>query len=389
MIDTNQREVCSLDKAKIKGYCIVSAFAIFFYFALTNLSNISDTVRWIARLLSPFIVGAIFAFILDGVAIFFQRMIFTKGLKKVKENRARQVSAFLSLFLFIGFVVLIFTFIIPQLVESVQKLASDISGYLPTVQDFLNDFSTRADIPDVIRAKIDEIVNDASTVIIDAVSRAIPSVLNFAISTGTSVLNAFIAVTVAIYLLFGKKQLLHSFNRFRVAFFPPKLLYVFQELSETALLVFRKYINGQLLDAAIIGVVSVVFLSLMNYPYAVLIGVLMGISNIIPFFGSFIGATPSFLLILLIDPVKAFWYLVFVIVLQQINGSVLAPKIIGDSVGLPAIFVLLSVILGGSLFGFTGMIFGTPMLGTIYAVVARIVRIRENNPSWRFFDKKG
>ena len=368
-----------MNKSKIKGYCLVSFFTVVLYLVLTHIPSIYETIRWIFRLLSPFIIGIIFAFILDGITVFLSTFVFGKLFKKMGEDAIRRISVLFTLLLSIGVVCLLFTFIIPQVVQSVQKLAGDIPGYVASAQSFLSDLSTRADIPEAMHTKLTETLADASNGIIDYISRALPSMLNFAVSMGNSLLNTFISITVAIYFLIGKKKLLSSFYRFRVAFFPKKLFTAFQELSDTALPVFRKYINGQLLDASIIGVVSIIFLTLADFPYAILIGVMMGISNVIPFFGPFIGATPSFLLILMIDPVKAIWYLVFVIILQQLDGNLLAPKIIGDSVGLPPIFVLLSVTLGGSLLGVPGMIFGTPVMATIYAITARLVRNREKS----------
>ena len=374
-----------MDKSKIKGYCLVSSFTVILYLVLTNLSRLGGILLWLSSLLSPFLAGIIIAFVLDGVASFLERRILSGFAKKTKDKTLRTISVAITLLLALGVIALLFIFILPQLIESIQKLAASIPFYLTSFHSLLDNISAEITLPDSIIHQIDEMAQNATETLINYISHStIPSMLNFAVSMGNGIFKTFITLTVSIYLLLGKKTLLSNLHRLLHAVLQEKLLYWFRELSDTALPVFRKYINGQLLDASIVGLVSIVFLSVAQFPYAILIGVMMGVSNVIPFFGPFIGAAPSFLLILMIDPIKAVWYLIFVIVLQQLDGNVLAPKIIGDSVGIPPLYVLFSVTVGGSLFGIPGMIFGTPVIATIYAIVKRTVKIRElKKNAWR------
>ena len=366
-----------MDKSKIKGLCIVSFFTVLLYLLLTNIPAIGEALLWISGLLSPFIAGIILAFILDGITGFLERMLFARILRNTRAEKRRTFAALSTLVLSLAVITALFIFIIPQISASIQTLASNINVYLSSFQKLLEDLQTKLDIPDFVLEKIDTMIRDGSEGIINFVSQAIPSMLNFALSMGNTVMNFLITLTVSIHLLFGKKKMLRTYHRVIESFFHERILHTLADLSETALPVFRKYINGQLLDASIIGFVSFIFLFVFGFPYPLLISLLMGVSNIIPFFGPFIGATPSFLLILMINPIQALWYLVFVIVLQQIDGNVMAPKIIGDSVGLPPIWVLFSVAVGGSLFGLPGMVFGTPIMATIYAILKKSVNKRE------------
>ena len=366
-----------MDRGKIRAYCLITFATVLFYLAVVNIPVIGGTIVWVFHLFSPFIFGIILAFIFDGITNFLNRKVISKIFSKTKPEKRRAISGICTIFLSIGVISLLFTFILPEIIESIQKLASNIQTYLSSFRVLLSDLQERWDIPDFVTEKLDSMIREGSESLLNYITQSIPSMLNFAISMGNSLMNFLIALTVSIHLLFSKHKMLKNYHRVINAFAKKTHIEALQDLSDTALPVFRKYINGQLLDATLIGVISFIFLYFGGFPYAILISLLMGISNIIPFFGPFIGATPSFLLILMINPVQALWYLIFVIVLQQFDGNFMAPKIIGDSVGLPPIWVLFSVTIGGALFGISGMIFGTPVMATLYAIVRRAVIHRE------------
>lgn len=370
-----------MNRHKLKLYCAVAAFTVALYLALSNLDRVKTFLSSGIGLLTPFIMGAVIAFVLSGLMSMLEARVFSPLLKKAKFPRALRAARPLALIttylLMFGGLSIVVWVVAPQLATSVVTLGNSIPSYLASLQRFGERFSSEWVLPPEVLTQIsawfESTVNNMLSFIVDF----IPGLLSFVASLGGGVLNFVIGLIVSAHLLLGKEKLLSQLQRLNRAFIPVRAADRLGSASRTAVETFGNYVSGQLLDALLVGVVSVIGLSLFRFPYAMLIGVVMGITNIIPFFGPFIGAIPGFFIILMIDPVKALWYLLFVVVLQQVDGNFIAPKIIGGSVGLPPLWVLFAVTVGGGIFGIPGMILGTPVFAVIYILLGRATRARE------------
>ena len=368
---------------KIKGYCIVAAFTVVFYLALSNLQKLSGVFRAVAGLLTPFVIGLIIAFLLGGILRWFERYAFGWLANHPLEKRRRLVRplslacSYLLLFLVLGVLISVVT---PQLADSMRMLVENIQPFFMRVTEWANDYAKTIELTPEVWAQITAWLEQAMAALFNFVPRLLgmlPEFYQFAVSVGGGVFTFLMGVILSIYMLLDKEHLLEQFGRFGRAFLSKTTVDRVGHLTRITVETLEKYVGGQLLDALIVGVVSVCGLALLRFPYAMLVGTVMGITNIIPFFGPVLGAIPGFLIILTADPVKALWYILFVVIVQQVDGNLLVPRIIGNSVGLPPLWVLFSVIVGGGIFGIPGMILGTPLFAVFYRLTARAVRFQE------------
>ncbi len=375
-----------MKKERILGYCYVAAFTVVLYLGLNNLERIGNTVQSGLKLLTPFFIGVVLAFILNFALRAFETHVFA-GLAHHKKPSMRKwvrpLSVLCSYLLLILIISLLLTVVIPQLVSSLSTLSGNVPGYVNTLQNEAEKLISGLNLDPVI---LDNIYTwfwqkmESFPDLLLNMLKSVPQVAGMLFSLGGGLLNVVVGLIVSVYLLLNKETLFSQMGRIVRAFLPAKAAGRVREGAAIASRTFTNYVSGQLLDALFVGIVSVVGLSLFQFPYAMLIGVVMGITNVIPFFGPFIGAVPGVLLLLIISPVKALLYIVFVLVVQQVDGNIIAPKIIGDSVGLPPLWVIFAVTIGGGLFGIAGMVLGTPIFAIFYNLLGRAVRSRLREP---------
>ena len=208
------------------------------------------------------------------------------------------------------------------------------------------------------------------------IANVMPKIFAFAGTLASSVTNILMGFAMSIYMLASKDMLLRQSHNFLYAFVPLKYAQKASKLAKTASEIFGKYINGQLLDALLVGIVCFIGMSIIGLPYALLISTIISVTNIIPIFGPFIGAIPSAFILLIGNPIDALWFIIFILVLQQIDGNIICPRIVGDAVGLPAWWTLVAIFIGGGMFGFIGMIIGVPTFTVIYKLLKKSIARR-------------
>ena len=369
-----------MDKQKIRGYCIVSAFTVVLYLALSNMDRLTGALRVAGGLLAPFFVGVAIAFILNNVMVLFEKKVFYRLAEGRNPRSARMVRplSLVSTYLvtFAAFGVLLWV-VVPQLAASVVTLGNNIPAYLESLRVLGNRLQGELTLPAEALEQIAAWFSQAADVLLNFLVDFVPRMLGYVVSFGGGIVTFVIGIIVSIHLLMSKEKLLSQVGRLGRAFLPERAAGWLGGAARVSVETFGNYVSGQLLDAMIVGIVSVICLSIFRFPYAMLIGVVMGVTNIIPFFGPFIGAVPGVFLLLMIDPLRALWYILFVVVVQQVDGNIIAPKVIGGSVGLPPLWVLFAVTIGGGLFGVAGMILGTPVFAIIYILLGRATRARE------------
>jgi len=352
---------------------------ILFFFLVFRVDSILGFLGKIIDILTPIILGAVIAYLLNPLVTVTDRYLFTlcrrcRFSAKVSNFIATAVSITLWLGMLIAGISLLFSMIVPELYSSILKLAGDFREYVTIITAFVNDhLKSNPEIlqyvEDLLTTLTNSVYNWVNNELILQVQN-IMSKLTVGISwVVTMVTNIVVSLIVSVYLLISKKKFLGQVK---------KLLYVFlqPDTANAALSIFRQtnkifggFISGKLIDSLIIGILCFIGVSILKMPYPLLISVFVGVTNIIPFFGPFIGAIPSAFLILLIDPGKCLIFILFIFLLQQLDGNVIGPAILGDSTGVSPFWIVVSILVGGGLFGFIGMLLGVPTFAVIYYLV--------------------
>ena len=335
------------------------------------------TLKGILNITMPFLTGALIAFVLNPAV---KKVSFVLGrFCHMKEGSPRKMlSIAITYILVLGMVVVVLFGIIPQVGASI----TDLVNYIPTAAnqiyhfvDNLEEHFPELDM-DIIRNAVNNAIPDFINYAKDFATNIVPALYQISMSIVKWMLNLAIAVIVSIYMLADKKPLQNSFKAFIYAFIPIKHISSIIEILRDANKLFSSFIIGKALDAAIIGFLCFLFMSLLRLPYAVLISVIVGITNIIPYFGPFIGTIPGVFILLLISPIKALVFAILILVLQQFDSLILEPKILGDSTGLRPLWIIIAITIGGSLAGVLGMFLGVPVVAFLRYLLNRILVYR-------------
>lgn len=361
-----------LNKRTLANLFVV-VVGILVYLALSNFGEVSARVATFVNIINPFIIGFAIAYLLNRPVNFFERKLFSKcRMKRGLSIFVVYMLAFLLLCALLGLV-------LPQVGQSLVALANNISLYLENFTGYIHALAEKLHLSPQTTKPFLISYTDLVNRLTELVTQGLPQLLNMSVRIGSGVVNALTALISSIYMLTSKDTLVRQFRKLVYAFSPRPKATRFLSICAHANEVFSGFIVGKILDSAIIGVICFVGMNLLRLPYAMLISVIIGVTNIIPFFGPFIGAIPSIMILMIVDPWGAVWFGIFVLLLQQFDGNILGPKILGDSTGLSAIWVLVAIIVGGGLFGFPGMVLGVPSFAVLYALGSEFVaaRLRE------------
>jgi len=347
---------------RVASNIIVVFAGVAFFLALSNFDAVKgQLVSWV-RIIAPFIWGLALAYLLDGPVRFFEK----------KFHGHRGFAIVLACVLAVIVVSFLIGMVVPQVVESLMMLLNRVPEYMENLNQFIKSSNINLDGAEELIGSYQELL----TRVTGLISAMLPKVVGYGMAIGSGLVSAITAVISSIYMLMSKDKLLRQLKKVVLAAFPlPRARRVLEECHH-ANQVFSGFINGKLIDSTIIGIICFVGMSLFRMPFAVLISVIVGVTNIIPFFGPFIGAIPSILILLIINPWDALGFAVFVLALQQFDGNILGPKILGDSTGLSAFWVLVAIIVGGGLFGFVGMVVGVPAFAVLYSLTSDILARR-------------
>ena len=359
-----------IDYKKILGIVIIG---IILYLGLKNFATVWEGISAVLGIISPFILGACLAFIINIPMRFFERKLSKIKNKKGKTRLSKGVIKGISLCLAIAVIVVIFALIIrlvvPELINVIQLLIERMPYYIEEIGAFLE--NATKDIPD-----INTIISNMNIDVEQLKQQAIEIATNFltsSISVITSfiagVINFVIALIFAIYILVGKQKLKNQLKKLLYAYLKKEKADRIIEIGKLSRSTFRNFIMGQCLEATILGVLCILGMLVLKIPYAASIGVLVGATALIPIFGAFIGAFIGAILIVSVEPIKVITFIIFIIILQQVEGNLIYPKVMGNSVGIPGIWVLVAVTIGGSLFGVFGMLIGLPIASILYTIL--------------------
>ena len=360
----------------VKIGIILISYAMLLYFALSNLGWIYGVLGNIGIIVAPFLYGFVIAYLLNSPFEFFRKKVFINLDKTKFKNLKNMLSLVMTYIMAFGVISILMVVIVPQLISSINQLINNFSEYINSLEILILETSYKFKVNPEIINHFRKTILDSLNNFDEFVNIVFPHIFNFTKSFTSGLYNWIIGIIVSIYYLASKEKLLDQLNKLCYSVIPDKFLSKFLEVSHLTNSKFGQFIVGKLLDSLVIGILCFLGMSILNIPYAVLISVIVGCTNVIPFFGPFIGAIPSAFILLIVDPIKAFWFIIFIFVLQQLDGNVIGPKIIGDSIGISGIWIMFSVIIGGGLFGVVGMIVGVPIFAVIYSLVSNFVNKR-------------
>ena len=372
----------------VTAFLVIIA-SIVFFLLVSNLSWLRNVLRNLGAILSPFVWGLVIAYLLYPVMNLYSRCLFTplcsllfKKSKRAEERipkAARGLSVFLSIITLLFLITGLIWLVVPQIYSSLESIAANSAEYITRVDDWLS--GLLKDYPEIAE-RIGSVVGDLSSGVVNWVSSMllprmgdlISSITANVINVVQGIYNILIGIIVSVYVLYSRevfsahgKKLLYCIFSLEAS---EKLLNGAQFVNE----VFMGFISGKILDSLIVGVICYIGCALMRLPYPLLLAFLIGLFNIIPFFGPIIGAIPTALIVLTDSPWKMLIFLIFVVVLQQFDGNILGPKILGNRVGVNGFWIMFAIILGAGLFGFAGMLLGVPVFVVIYAFFSSLVK---------------
>lgn len=340
--------------------------------------KISRGLKTVAKVLAPVTWGVVIAYILNPVMMWSEKCL-KKFLEKKKERPklVRSISVFFSMILLIAILIAFVAILIPQIMDSIVGIAGNFSTYLSNFEKWIYKFVE--DYPDIYSFVQDQF-NSIQPKINEFVNNLIPQLANLAVKLKDGAIGLIgglkdfvIGFIVAIYLLFSKEKFIAQARKMIAAVFPKYFAQGVFNVASHANKTLGGFISGKILDSTIIGIITFICMTIMKMDFVALISVVIGVTNIIPFFGPFIGAIPSAVLLLVAAPRQVIPFVVFIIILQQFDGNILGPKILGDSTGLSPFWVMFAIFVGGGLFGFAGMLLGVPVFAVIYSMVSDFV----------------
>lgn len=362
---------------------LVIAAGIMFYFLLLRFPNLSNGASKIIEVLKPVIFGFVIAFLLNPIVKKIDKYLVPALEKKVKkpENASkisRGVGIFVSEILLILLVIGLCNMLIPELYSSIRNLVftlpRQLNEWVVKINELIRGDSTLSRIfKEVISQGTDMFQNWLKTGLLTKTNELMNNLTEGVTVIIGAIMDMLIGMIISVYLLFGKETFVRQIKKSVYALFPARHANLILHFSTKTNEIFGGFIIGKIIDSAIIGVLCFFGLNILRMPYAALVSVVVGVTNVIPFFGPYIGAVPSAILIMLEDPMKGVYFIIFIIILQQFDGNILGPKILGNSTGLSAFWVIVAILLGSGLFGFVGMIMGVPTFAVIYYTVGVIL----------------
>ncbi len=355
-----------------KSITVLTLSGILIALAVILLLNLNDVKAFLSKLLtilSPFIWGILFAIITNNIAVFIETHLPNKWAFKTR----RFIGALAATLVLVIMVVVVVYLLIPKLITSISSLSVVISNFANNSSSWIKEIQNSAHLPNDIANQLYTYSNQAVQALWNSAKTLAPNVISSTWTALSSLGNFVIGFIVCLYILIDKQKIAINIRRCSLAIFNPKQYEKGRKIMYLALEKFSNFFSGKIYDSIIIGILCFIAMLFINSEYATLVAVIVGITNIIPFFGPIIGAVPCALLLLIVEPIDCLVFVIMIIILQQLDGNVIGPAILGDSVGLSSLWIMFAILVGGAYFGFFGMLLGVPVVAVIYYVIKGLV----------------
>lgn len=369
-------DLSNLSIKKIRELIVFTALLVV---ALWKFDVVLGVLKTIGQIIFPFILGGAIVFVINVPMSFLEKKIFENIKKENKAARklARPVSLLLTIVLVVGVIALVMIGVIPQLTKTMGSLMINITDFIPQIKiwirDFFHDNREIMKLVDQLQFKPDQAIKWGISLLGNGAGNMMNTTVSAVGSVVSGLATFFIAFSFACYVLFQKEKLHVQIRKVLFAFLPKQKAEAFLKVCSLTYRTFANFLTGQCLEAVILGCMFVVTLSILRMPYALLIGVLIAFTALIPIFGAFIGCAVGSFLIFMVSPKQAIIFIIVFLVLQQIEGNLIYPHVVGESVGLPSIWVLAAVTIGGNLMGIVGMLVFIPLLSVVYTIFRKVV----------------
>lgn len=369
----------SVKNYSVKKSCVIIAFAGLVLFAVLNAGDISKEISLIGKILMPFWIGIFMAFILNMLMVPIQRFL-TKRIFKKNCKPAKPISIVLSYLIFVLIIVALLAFVIPELTKSIAAFINNWGTYISQFQKMINDLTVKYNIDAIdlngivesLSDNIEAFANKALTYI----GNMVPQVVAFMSNIVSFLFNIIMAVVISANILVYKEKLISQISR-TVKVTLPKYYGRLNRLAVVTADTFRRYISGQCIEALILGGLCYIGMLIFRFDYALLISTVIAVTALIPVAGAYIGGAVAFILLAIISPIKAIMFLIYLVVLQQIETNLIYPRVVGSSLELPGIWVIFAVTVGGGAFGILGIMFAVPVMSVVYKFVREAVVKKE------------
>lgn len=360
------------EKKDIKKWLLIITYGLVLLWLLEHYTLLTTAVGQVIGVLSPFIAGIVMAYLFNLMMSFYERRLFVPLSRRSKRDTRSLVRpvAIITTLLTVGlFIGLLINFIIPQLGASIVMLKESVPDYWASLLAWLEHLAVTypflTEWLDDLAVQWQQIAQQVAEMVGDLV----PRVFSWTKSLTSGVVTMVMGLILSIYLLAGKEKYLDLLRKLINAYLPPKAADFVMEVGSLTNQSFSRFISGQLTEITILGCLCFIGLTIFQMPYPLLISVMVAITALIPIFGAYIGTILSAFLILMIDPMQALWFIIFIICLQQVEGKIIYPRVVGSSIGLGGFWVLFALIVGGSLFGLPGMLIGIPIFAVCYTLI--------------------
>lgn len=349
------------------AFTIAGTILLGLFFSIQHIHVLKSFMSKIIEVMMPFIIGFSIAFLLHPVMLLIERKILKNS--KMKHTTKRKISAGLALVFAIlvvsGFLFLIF----PSITDSVIKLSTQIGDYAVNaevmIQDIIKTYPQTANF----LTWLFDVGEDTLIELVNYLKNTIPTILDYSMKVVGLVFDFVMGLIIALYILCDRERFYVQIKKVAYTLFGEPVVKQLRDLAHLSSRMFNSFIVGKIVDSLIIGIICYVGMSLIGFDFALLISFIVGCTNVIPVFGPFIGAVPGFVILLIVNPLDSLWFLVFIFALQQFDGNILGPLILGDSMGIPTLYVMFAILVGGGFFGVPGMFLGVPIFSIIYVVV--------------------
>lgn len=352
----------------VKKAIIFSTIFVVIVALIFNISHVFSFIGTVIEIITPIIMGIVLAFLFNILMVKYEKLLFKKDIKKGVQIKGlkRALSIFLTILTVLLILTLVVVLLIPELFNSIKLLIDNIGNYTEELRNFGKEMATQNELFANAYSEFMSSWISISEKLGNWFIEISPSLFSGVVGVFGSIFNFVLGIVFAIYLLYQKEKTLLNLKKTLYAFVKKTHADKICEVAKTTLKTFTNFVGGQLTEAIILGTLCTLGMLALGMPYAVLIGVVVGITSLIPMFGAYLGAIPSAFLLLMEDPILAVIFIVFLIILQQFEGNVIYPKVVGASVGLTGFWILLAVVIGGAIGGVMGILIGVPLCSVIY-----------------------
>lgn len=368
-----------MDKKLFKSLILLITYAIVLVAIIVKIDTLLNWVDAVVVALHPILFGFAIAFILNRPCNFFAR-VYNEHLPEKAKKAARPAAVITAYLVFVAAIAILLNFVIPELVNSIRTFVGSLSTYAANLQELFDYVVERFHLEMLEDLNLGSIVNDAINKVfssaLNLLTNTLPHLITMTSVVVSAVVTGFLSIVFSIYMLFSGPRLVSQCRRVVTAYLPERISSPLLSVTRLTADTFTRYISGQIIEACILGLLCFLGMCIFKFDYAPLISVVIGVCALVPIAGAYMGAVIAAVLLVMIEPIQAVLFLVFLVILQQLEGNLIYPRVVGSSLGLPGIWVLAAVTVGSSLFGFVGLVAGVPITAVIYTLVKQDVARR-------------